>query len=434
MSRFVPPSQIRAAFARAMSAMYQQEVPLYGTMLRVVAAVNQDTAATMQDEVADLDRVGSERHGAIRLGLPEEMTAMARLFAVMDMHPVGYYDLSVRDLPVHSTAFRPLTRQSLAENPFRVFTSLLQIDNPKFFDDETRRAVREHLEQRQIFTDGALALVAQHHQDGGLVEGDAETFVAEALETFRWHSEATASLAFYEKLAAISDLAADVVCFRGPHINHLTPRVLDMDELYRRMKEEEGIAMIDAIQGPPRRQAPILLRQTSFRALDEAIAFPEADGGLREGTHRARFGEIEARGIALTPAGRALYDAALASGDFSGIPDDYETLRTEGLAYFLYEAVPGAAAEDAPMEALVAAGKVRAIPMTYEDFLPVSAAGIFMSNLKHATGMREAEDGGQYDQQALEAALGTAIFDPFTLYDAEQAQSIAEAWQALGLR
>ena len=33
------------------------------------------------------------------------------------------------------------------------------------------------------------------------------------------------------------------------------------------------------------------------------------------------------------------------------------------------------------IEALIAAGHVTADPMIYEDFLPVSAAGIFQSNL-----------------------------------------------------
>ena len=90
------------------------------------------------------------------------------------------------------------------------------------------------------------------------------------------------------------------------HINHLTPRVLDIDELYARM-QARGIAMIDAIQGPPRWDGPdVLLRQTSFRALAEPRAFRRADGSVHEASLRVRFGEVEARGIALTaPAARS---------------------------------------------------------------------------------------------------------------------------------
>jgi uncharacterized glyoxalase superfamily metalloenzyme YdcJ len=68
----------------------------------------------------------------------------------------------------------------------------------------------------------------------------------------------------------------------------------------------KGITPKAVIEGPPRRQCPILLRQTSFKALDEPIAFTDAHG-----SHSARFGEIEQRGVALTPKGRALYDQLL---------------------------------------------------------------------------------------------------------------------------
>ncbi len=42
---------------------------------------------------------------------------LRRLFAVMGMAPVGYYDLSVAGVPVHSTAFRPTTAQALRPIP-----------------------------------------------------------------------------------------------------------------------------------------------------------------------------------------------------------------------------------------------------------------------------------------------------------------------------
>src|SRR5690606_514512 len=97
------------------------------------------------------------------------------------------------------------------------------------------------------------------------------------------------------------------VCFRGPHINHLTPRALDIDAVQAEMIAR-GIEAKAVIEGPPRRAVPILLRQTSFHALEEAIFFREGEARIR-GAHTARFGEIEQRGIALTPHGRERYDA-----------------------------------------------------------------------------------------------------------------------------
>ena len=38
----------------------------------------------------------------------EELAGLRRLFAVMGMYPVGYYDLSPAGVPVHSTCFRPI--------------------------------------------------------------------------------------------------------------------------------------------------------------------------------------------------------------------------------------------------------------------------------------------------------------------------------------
>ena len=139
-----------------------------------------------------------ERHGAIRLGTAAELATMRRLFAVMGMEPVGYYDLSVAGVPVHSTAFRPVADAALAHNPFRVFTSLLRLE---LIADETLRAqAAAILERRQIFTEGALRLIERFEAAGGLDAQQADDFVAEALQTFRWHAEATVDSATYEKL------------------------------------------------------------------------------------------------------------------------------------------------------------------------------------------------------------------------------------------
>ena len=76
-----------------------------------------------------------EGDGAIRLGTAQELVAIRRVFAVMGMYPVGYYDLSVAGIPVHSTAFQPI--KALRRSPFRVFTSLLRLE---LIEDEGLRA------------------------------------------------------------------------------------------------------------------------------------------------------------------------------------------------------------------------------------------------------------------------------------------------------
>jgi uncharacterized glyoxalase superfamily metalloenzyme YdcJ len=445
---WVTPDEIRSRFSSAMSAMYRQEVPQYGTLLDLVAEVN---AAALRREPALLSgpaesaRLNVERHGAIRLGTPHELGTMRRLFAVMGMFPVGYYDLCAAGVPVHSTAFRPVTESALAANPFRVFTSLLRLELIQ--DPALRDLAAGILQSRSIFSPRALALTARFEAAGGLTSSEADEFVGEALQTFRWHGEATVPRHTYLRLHEAHRLIADVVSFKGPHINHLTPRTLDIDAAQAEMPRR-GIASKDVIEGPPRRHVPILLRQTSFKALEEPVRFA---GGQPDGAHTARFGEIEQRGIALTRKGRALYDRLLqqvrddegagAAGyparlaeAFKAFPDDLDTIRREGLGFFRYSLrSPDVRTEAGQgIDVLVEQGIVTATPITYEDFLPVSAAGIFQSNLGES-GPNQAR-AAIAAQGEFEQALGSPVLDEMALYEVEQAASIQQVARHLGRR
>ena len=450
----VSPDEIRKGFSKAMSDMYRDEVPLYGALLELVAETNarvldsEPGLAQQLQRTGEIQRLDLERHGAIRLGTAAELATISRLFAVMGMQPVGYYDLSPAGVPVHSTAFRAVHEHALQTSPFRVFTSLLRLE---LIENADLRAFADRaLAKRAIFTSGALALIEQAETQGGLNASDAEAFIREALETFRWHHTATVTGAQYQQLSNQHRLIADVVAFKGPHINHLTPRTLDIDQVQAAMPGK-GITPKAVIEGPPRRQCPILLRQTSFKALDEPIAFTDAHG-----SHSARFGEIEQRGVALTPKGRALYDQLLnAARDelgafpneahaeryvqlmeqhFRAFPDNHTQMREQGLAYFRYFvteiglAARGQAEQPRTLEALVSAGHVAVEPLVYEDFLPVSAAGIFQSNLGDAAQNHYAANANQAE---FEQALGRKTIDELQLYGQTQQRSIDECMGTL---
>lgn len=134
MANTITADEIREHFSQAMSAMYQQEVPQYGTLLELVADVNLavlENNPKLHEQLANADelaRLNVERHGAIRVGTAEELSTLRRIFAIMGMYPVSYYDLSQAGVPVHSTAFRPIDEASLSRNPFRMFTSLLRLE------------------------------------------------------------------------------------------------------------------------------------------------------------------------------------------------------------------------------------------------------------------------------------------------------------------
>ncbi|MEU9891584.1 DUF1338 family protein [Sphaerisporangium sp. NPDC051011] len=250
----------------------------------------------------------------------------------------------------------------------------------------------------------------------------------------------------------MSAVAADIGGVRSTHINHLTPRVLDIDELYRTMTER-GIEMIDAIQGPPRWEGPdVLLRQTSFRALAEPRRMRLADGSVTTGALRVRFGEVEARGIALTHRGRARYDLLLEETDRraaesgwdeaartvwrEGFPGTERGLIDEGLAFFTYRLRDDRPRHGQPptgVTDLLDQGWLRAEPIVYEDFLPRSAAGIFQSNLSGEGTRDNTREGVRYDLDWLAGEIDRDIHDPFSLYEQQQSASIAEVAKALDL-
>lgn len=455
-TRPIDPDEIRTLFSSAMSEMYRNEVPQYGTLIDLVRDVNAETLEAdpqlhaRLSAAGELERLDVERHGAIRLGTPAELHAIGRMFAVMGMYPVGYYDLSVAGIPVHSTAFRPIKHASLERNPFRVFCSLLRMD--LIDDPDLAKKAKEILSKRRIVTDEAMNLINRAESEGGLSPEDAASFVRESMETFRWHREATVDADTYNRLHDAHRLIADVVSFRGPHINHLTPRTLDIDAVQRGMPER-GINPKAVIEGPPRRTADILLRQTSFKALEEEILFAEQEGKGKPGTHTARFGEIEQRGVALTQRGRDLYDRLLrqtrdaarvgpqgeGAGEyvdelerqFSAFPDSYEKLLREELAFFRYRANPS----NKPLqpaeciEELMTSGALVADPQTYEDFLPVSAAGIFQSNLGSD---KQSNADASGNRNAFEAALGCKVLNEMDLYTSIQNESLQHALAVLG--
>ncbi|KAL4864331.1 hypothetical protein BDV12DRAFT_188990 [Aspergillus spectabilis] len=413
--------------------MYKTEVPLYGDLMQIVQSVNSQRESSESPE-----RLSLERHGAIRLGTAEELRTMRRVFALVGMYPVGYYDLSIAGLPMHATCFRPVDNTALTQNPFRVFTTVLR---PELLKSAAARVTAlSLLEQRKIFSEELLELLdiadGQHNR---LTQHQAENFIKEAMLTFGWRSTAAATRAGYEQLKSEHPILADIACFKSAHINHLTPR--------RRQCVPQGW-----------RKCPILLRQTSFLALEEKIHFRVDNTSLEdewtEGSHKARFGEIEQRGAALLEKAMMGVIIPQANVDeimdrtFKTYPDSWTELRRQGLVYFEYRCTgkPTTLSEadfanmlEAPsLERLITEGVLEAVPITYEDFLPLSAAGIFQSNLQsNGIPLRSVvneESQPQADQEGFERALGCPVMDADELYASAQKEGLGISVAKLNLR
>jgi len=217
----------------------------------------------------------------------------------------------------------------------------------------------------------------------------------------------------------------------------------------------------DFTEGPSE-DTPVLLRQDAYKALTEPVKFHNADGTVIDSVHTARFGEIEQRFYATTATGRALYDRCLAEADtareknpglakkdfaayeemyakpFATFPKTLPELLEQKLVYARYTATAkGITAKGSivttDIAALVNLGYVEYEGLRYEDFLPVSAAGIFASNLNQYGTKATSAQRPVYTQADLEEILGRKIVDTSITYAGLEAEALLRMYATLGL-
>lgn len=532
-----------------LSRMFGKEVPLYDKALAVNALCNTaacDLYAKMFTGFSitpeQLDKTSGERHGAIRIGKPEEYRLICRLFAAFAMEPHNYYDMSnvgAKSQPIIATAFR-----SRFNPEHRVFTSLLQAD---YFDPKTTQRIEALLATRQVFSPAAISLLDKSERQGGLDWNDANALIREGCESiFKWKGTARDHQLYKDLCDAGFKIAADIACFESHHLNHLTPNTFCMDVYTAAMKfcmgelleaefrsravkaltrqrartdadalrllfrhlTPDAIAQFTLVTPPmdtvpkivdaliaklkspdldltklkhagfkdstegPSEDTPVLLRQDAYKALTEPVVFRNADNTTTNTTHTARFGEIEQRAYACTTKGRTMYDACLTEAEaviaaeekknpgfmkrdfaayenlyakpFAPFPKTLHELLKQGLVHGKFSATAKGLAAKGTIKPtdpsitpdvfeLIHLGLVRVEGLRYEDFLPVSAAGIFASNLNQYGTKSTAAVKPTYTQAMLEAILGRPIIDAAKQYAAIEAASLVETYHALGL-
>lgn len=217
----------------------------------------------------------------------------------------------------------------------------------------------------------------------------------------------------------------------------------------------------DFTEGPSE-DTPVLLRQDAYKALTEKVTFTNPDGTTLDTVHTARFGEIEQRFYATTPKGRELYDQCLSVADaarekdpslpkkdfakyealyaepFKAFPKTLKDLLAAGLIRAKYTpTAKGLAAKGTikttDLSELVKLGYVQVEGLRYEDFLPVSAAGIFASNLNQYGTKSTNPNRPKYTQAMHEDVMGKKIIDTDAQYKALEAESLLKTMDALGL-
>jgi uncharacterized glyoxalase superfamily metalloenzyme YdcJ len=524
-----------------LSRMFGQEVPLYDKSLLVNRVCNETVCALLGGRhrgfvltAAQLEKSSGERHGAIRIGKPEEYRRIARFFAAFAMEPHNYYDMTAlgpKSQPIVATAYR-----SRLNPDHRIFCSLLMTD---YFDPATRGRIEALLATRDVFSPAALALLEKNERQGGLDWDDAHQLIHEGVtRIFKWTGRARDHQLYQDLCAAGFKIAADIACFETHHLNHLTPNTLwldlytaamkhclgEMDVAAFRQRAEILLRRLDAradrdylrlhfkhlsdaeiaayqpavlsageltrlageltqrlgqpdlaltklrhsgfkdfTEGPAE-DTPVLLRQDAYKALTEPVQFVQTDGSRVDTVHTARFGEIEHRFYATTAAGRELYDRCLTAADaardalggtsrkdlaaserayaqpFAPFPKHLASLLAQGLVFGRYQATAaGRAAAQAgtipttDLAELVRLGYAAVEGLRYEDFLPVSAAGIFASNLSQYGTQSTATQKPVYTQAQLEGILGRRIVDPSVTYAGLDAESRLATYAALDL-
>jgi uncharacterized glyoxalase superfamily metalloenzyme YdcJ len=222
-----------------LSRMFGQEVPLYDKSLLVNKACNQTVCALLRQKYhgfeiseAQLEKTSGERHGAIRIGKPEEYRWIAKYFAAFGLRPHNFYDmtnLGGKSQPVIATAFR-----SPLHPEHRVFTSLLMTD---YFDPDTKQRIESLLAPRAVFSARAQELTLKSERAGGLGWDDARALIYEGTtRIFKWTGKARDHRLYQELSQAGFKIAADIACFEEHHLNHLTPNTLCMDLYTSAMK------------------------------------------------------------------------------------------------------------------------------------------------------------------------------------------------------
>ncbi len=462
-NEFVPEYQIRQDFNRKTSVRFGEQVPEYREFLTIMENSNHDFLAKNPNVKVDSEaRVMSEKHGAIRVGTAEELNMFRRAFAVMGMRPRGLYDMTKLPkgaLPIVGTAFIP-NDETIEKSAFRMFCSML---HPAFITDDIKDDVEKLLSKRRkgnpLFSKDFIGLIEKYENSGGLNGGEAAAFTDEFTNILELKKSRIIDFILYKKLREKNDVIADIVCI-GVNLNHKTPRVYDIEDAQQRMIKMGVPVKEGGIEGPPIREDGVViqLNQTSRKAPGEDIfvsdkvrefsgisnvpkIYPQDGEDVKDYLkriedalktnevviiqHKARFGEVESRGVALTEKGEEIYRQMLAEKRFKkDFPKTHTELFVQDMAYYKYKLLKRSSGIS-DIKELVAKGFVEIIPQTYDDFLVQSAAGIFTSNLSKGSGNIDDETKHIVtdSKKLMEDALGVKIINPHDVYKQRQEDS-----------
>ncbi len=239
-------------------------------------------------------------HGAIRSADPAVTALIVRAARVLGLQRERNYRFPAKKLSSFDLQVIGADAQQ-----FKVFVSEVDLDA---FPAEVAALVREDCATQAAVVDhaGFIALIAKAEAQGGLIEPDADAFLAHFADVLMSRPGPPLQRATLDAVAAVSGEAASALAL-GADFTHVTIAVraagFDGIEAMAAAMRVAGFSLLPAIQGAPGTQ----LRQTATMAATMATPVLEADGRLGSAQTERQFVEIIERAQAVDADGAPLW-------------------------------------------------------------------------------------------------------------------------------
>lgn len=431
MVRWVEPDEMRSKYIEMLTDQFQEKFLDYGVLSDLVRDINNITLIQNTALYEQLIQQ-RERHFFSQvlcahyvLNNAEDLEWLRRIFAIIGLFPVGFYQLGSPDFPLPSTLFRPLQHEAIRRQPFRI---LLSVRNLTETQGISGMQPLERLASRTQLKGQFIEFIYKFEKYGMLNAVEAQHFLTALMQYVHPECQSLSPQAWMSETTQNLNPAR-----QNAFIGQMTLPCLNMEKATQ-LTRDLGLDPLDHLEAPSQRNYPILSNKMSI-----LLKSPHSS----ESAHRCQF-QIEQRGLALTAKGLKLVQGIfkhlvvelaqktrtisqqrrLINQAFKSLPDSDVTLYRQGLAYFRFclnpDAMPVALGsytkQDVPQ--LLRHQVIQLVPIMFEDIVQPDLS-------QYAPALLE-----QHKKQ-FEAGLGCPVHDPMPYYALWQEESLQRCLKIL---
>lgn len=430
MIRWVESDEIRLKYVQMISDLFHSRYSVYGVVFDIVRDVNNMALiqnASLYDEMVKKGQkqtFSQELSAHYILFNPGDLGIIRRIFAVMGLYPVGFYNLDLNGKSLASTLFKPLNKIALKQQPFRITVSLAN----QSFDNECEQhnVPKNRLDLSEKF----LGLLQKFEKYSALNELDVHYFIQELQENLHkpdYDMQCCEQRPFRSSMNQIRESIM---------IRSTSLACLNLPKVIEELKHFDLYA-IDDLDGPSDRKHPLLFNKMNINLRSKHPDHQKSDS---DNQNIPVFTiQLEQRGLALTAKGHQFFKSILSNLKsrleprtrlslvqkrklmnqvFKRFPDSSYSLYRKGLAYFTFSVNPEIeiiddrywTEEDLPR--LIRSKRILLTPLIFED--------IYSSYSVHASSSFDFVE----EKKSFEAYLGTCIHDEMRYYVLCQEQSL----------